>query len=322
MEEALRDVDLSDPLTSNSSFRLLSDIELAVLVTKELGYLISKWEMRQSSGKFPGLGIKSLNERVRGVDCLAVNTKCDMWSLLHMAHPLLFQSHVHKFRENEREVFLALSQDVVTTIRSQLSSDDVNPGKLDGRETGNTIMFPKPRDSKSNKVAASHPDYDGIGDLELVVVSCKELDVILTEQFLKPKHKDLPDFADKIRHAINIDSDARHKLSRLNDQRDVFLTDRAVNNFADDQTLSREVYVNICKDIRSILNPDVKRNHSNSSSDPGQNGVGMDERFLISGILVGEHVTSKHIKTIFVLFCVFLLFVVMSVLIYEMTKSK
>ena len=230
-----------------------------------------------------------------------------------MAHPLVYQSYVDKFRESEREVFLALSQDVVTSIREQLSDRE----KADENE----VVFPVPRksdDSKPDSKGTSYPDYDGLGDLELVIISCKELDIILTEQFLKPKHKDLPEFGDKIRLAINIDSDARHKLAWLNNQRDVFLTNRAVNNFTDEQ--SRTVYVNVCKDVRDILNPGVVRNDSNSSSEPGQNRTEMDKRYLITGIIGTDN--PRLIKKTFILFCVILFFVVMSVLVYELAKPR
>lgn len=310
--ENLADVDLTDlndPLTSNSSFRLLSDLELAVIVTKELGYLISEWENRQNSGRFPGLGIKSLKDRVRNVDCLAVHTKCDMWSILHMAHPLIFQPNVDQFRENEREVFLALSREVIPSIRVQLHN-------LNGCVS--EVVFPVSRRSGEFK-SKSYPDYDGLGDLELVMVSCKELDFILTEQFSKHKHNDLADFGDNIRHAVDIDDDARHKLSWLNNQRDVFLTNRDVNNFSDEQ--ARRIFINVCKDVRDILNPDVKRTHSNSSSDPGNYTSEMDKRLLITRFLEGGN-NSNRLKMIFIVFCVILFVLVLSVLIYELTKSK
>ena len=312
--ENLSDVDLNDPLTSNSSFRLLSDLELAVLVTKELGYLISEWETRQNSGRFPGLGIKSLKDRVRNVDCLAVHTKCDMWSILHMAHPLIFQPYVDQFRENEREVFLALSREVIPSIRVQLHNQTSEDSE---------IVFPVSRRSgelKSHRnTTSAYPDYDGLGDLELVMVSCKELDFILTEQFLKQKHKDLTDFGDKIRHSVDIDDDARNKLSWLNNQRDVFLTNRDVNNFSDEQ--ARKIFINVCKDVRVILNPDVKRTHSNSSSDPGNLTGEMDKRLLITRFIEGGN-NANRIKMIFMVFCVILFVLVLSVLIYELTKSK
>ena len=230
-----------------------------------------------------------------------------------MAHPLVYQSYVDKFRESEREVFLALSQDVVTSIREQLGGSE----EADEKE----VVFPVPRkpdDSKPDSKGTSYPDYDGLGDLELVIISCKELDIILTEQFLKPKHKDLPEFGDKIRLAINIDSDARHKLAWLNNQRAVFLTNRAVNNFTDEQ--SRTVYVNVCKDVRDILNPGVVRNDSNSSSEPGQNRTEMAKRYLITGIIGTDN--PRLIKKTFILFCVILFFVVMSVLVYELAKPR
>lgn len=330
MADPLTEVDLTDTdLISHPAFTRLTDTELAVLVTKELDYLISRWELRgKSSGKLT-LGISTLKERVRAVDSLAVNTKCDMWSILHMAHPLIYKYHVTEFRENEREVFLALSQDVIITIKTNLNggqgAEQTTLSKLEHKLTFPIVRRP-PSSAGSDKarIRSEGAVLSALNDLELVIVCSKEINYQLTEQYLKPKHKDLPNLKDKIRVARKLDADIKHKLKWFCNQQDLFLENRFVNNFID--LRAREVFMAVYHDLTAYFesnNPEhsLSNNSSIEEQRTADQNKATDKRFLVSGIVIGKY-HVKHLRTKFGMVCLVMFMIVVGVLVYELVKNK
>ena len=222
-----------------------------------------------------------------------------MWSILHMAHPLIFAPYIDSFKESEREVFLALSQEVLNSAQTQLNLES------DFNILADTLVLPVSRDN-NHVPRITYPDYNSLGDLEVVIVSCKELDFVLFEQYVS-SNKELITFADRIK-AAKIDEDTRHKLVWLDRQRELFLANRAVNNFATEK--AREVYINVCVDVYHILSP-----ASRTSSGSVEAG---DKNQLIPAV-IGERVQLRHIKLTFIVFCGVMFVSVMAVLVYELT---
>lgn len=346
-----------DPLVSHPHFPHLSDVELAVVVTKELSHVVSMWESGQSSGNLPGLGAQSLKDRVKNMTSLPVHTKCDVWSLLHMANHLIFSSSTHHFRDcGEREVFITLCGDVFSAVRGHVVQGHVTGGtQLSGTHHSvydEDLQLPEPKTRDRATARDQGPiiqgvvdtDYTSLGDLETVVMSCKELDAIITKRFLKPKHKGLVDFGEKVSYAINIDEDVRQKLDWVEGQRDVFLTDRSVNSFPNEQ--SRTFYFDVCTEIKKKLSKNHSKNSTNISNNITNNFTNIsnnitniprvqptesselcgrnvnDERSLIPIFVNYSSGGLNRLTSIFILFGLIMFVIVLSVLLYIFTKPK
>lgn len=217
------------------NYDFLQDIEIAVIVRKEIEHIITKDGTADSAKRV------SLKQRIKQSD-LKINTKCDIWSILHMSEPLIYTPYVDNFKEYERELFIGLCQDVFQSFGDE-EVDELPLSEL-------SFIQPTRRLTHDVKKSASYPDYDRLQDLELVVITSKELDLILTDRFKGGTGT----FFEKINKS-DVDEDVKNKLRWLNVQRNKFLTELTVNNFS--TNADRGVYINVCQDLYTVFKPGV-----------------------------------------------------------------
>ena len=269
----------NDLITNHSGFDSLSDIEVSVIVRKEIEDIVSAFEIvngvddntvyhiRRSSFRDLVFSLENppikvdnnLKQRVKNIHHLDVNSKCDIWSLLHMGHPLIFEPFVNKFRENERELFLTLAKDVLKSIKLLLYSEtDYGTQAILGPDE--KLELPSRIEKIKRPMNLEYgetlkPDNPELmSDMELVVNSCKTLHQMLTDNyFMNHPSIDILSFEDKIRLCDNVSMDIRHKLLWVIKQRDTFFVNRYVNNFKSEK--ARKVFINVVTDTEKVLKP-------------------------------------------------------------------
>lgn len=159
-----------------------------------------------------------------------------------MSEPLIYSPYVDSFKEYERELFIGLCQDVFQSF----GDDEINDLPLSEL----SFIQPARRSTHDVKKSANYPDYDRLQDLELVVITSKELDLILTDRFKGGNGT----FFEKINKS-DVDEDVKNKLRWLNVQRNKFLTELTVNNFS--TNADRGIYINVCQGLYSSFKPEV-----------------------------------------------------------------
>jgi len=214
------------------NYDFLQDIEIAVVVRKEIEHIVNKDERSEAKRV-------SLKQRIKQSD-LKINTKCDIWSILHMSEPLLYTPYVDHFKEYERELFIGLCQDIFQSFRDH-EVEELPLNEL-------SFIQPTRRLTHDVKKSSNYPDYERLQDLELVVITTKELDLILTDRFKGGSGT----FFEKINRSV-VDEDAKNKLRWLNVQRNKFLAELTINNFA--TNADRGVYINVCQDLYITFKP-------------------------------------------------------------------